>query len=79
MRNILFTICIFFGSFSSAVLRCAVLQNPADGSVQVSGNTVGSQAIYTCNPGFILSQDVTRTCLETEVWSGVNPECRGIE
>ena len=79
MRNILLQFAFAFGSFSSAVLQCAVLQNPADGSVQVSGNTVGSQAIYTCNPGFILSQDVTRTCLETEVWSGVNPECGGIE
>ena len=54
---------------------CLALSNPANGQVSVTGRTSGSTAIYTCNTGYKLTGDQTRTCLSTGTWSGQEPTC----
>ena len=34
-------------------------------------------ANYTCNTGYTLSGDTTRTCGSDRVWSGSDPTCNG--
>ena len=47
------------------------------GSVEFTGLTPGSEAVYqfTCQEGFGLEGDTTRTCLEDLKWSGETPQC----
>ena len=62
------------------VIDCGDLDNPSNGQVALSGTSVGSLAIYTCNRGFQINGNTifTRVCLEsTEMWSGSNPTCGG--
>ncbi|KAH7985636.1 hypothetical protein HPB49_026337 [Dermacentor silvarum] len=44
-----------------------------------NGRTVqGSQLIYTCDPGYILEGNDTRTCLEDARWGGQQPHCQPV-
>ena len=43
----------------------------------MSGRTPGSQASYSCRPGFSLSGVVIRTCQSTGIWSFDPPVCVG--
>ena len=54
---------------------CPTLDDPANGNLVLSGNTVGETADYTCNTGFILEGDSTLTCGEDGQWSGSPPVC----
>lgn len=63
-------------SFSIAAVRCRRLNNPSDGSVSLSGTTVGSTATYSCNDGFTLQGQSTRTCQSNSQWSGSAPTCQ---
>ena len=56
---------------------CSKLSSPAYGSVTWTGLTCGSTATYTCDSGYQLSGDQSRTCLSTGVWSGQEPTCTG--
>lgn len=56
---------------------CGSLDNPEDGQVSLTGITVGSKAIYSCNKGFILAGDSRRVCQISGKWSGEAPVCRG--
>ena len=51
------------------------MSNPDNGEVNMTAIVNGSTAIYTCDSGFQLSGDDTRTCLNTGVWSGQKPIC----
>ena len=53
--------------------ECEVLSNPANGQV----NIIDSTATYTCDSGYELIGDDTRTC-EDGVWTGEEPTCIGI-
>ena len=44
-----------------------------------AGNTPGSIATYTCDPGFNLSDDTPRTCENDGTWTGSDPVCQGEE
>lgn len=56
-------------------MRCDVLDFPENGLVDQQGNEVGSTAIYSCIPGFLLTGDNIRTCLISGEWSGDPPTC----
>ena len=55
---------------------CGPLDAPNDGSVSISGTIVGSTATYTCNDGFRLQGQSTRTCQTNGEWSGSAPICQ---
>ena len=50
-----------------------MLSNPANGQVII----IGSTATYTCDSGYELIGDDTRTC-EDGVWTGQEPTCSSI-
>ena len=61
------------------VVDCGSLTAPANGSVtHTSGTTFGQTATYTCNTGYNLVGDSTRTCQATGEWSGSAPTCQGM-
>lgn len=56
---------------------CRVLEAPENGQVQLSGTSVGSQAFYSCNKGFLLVGDRVRVCKAEGEWSNQAPVCQG--
>ena len=59
-------------------MNCGNLTDPANGSVtHISGTTFGQTATYSCNTGYNLVENSTRTCQATGVWSGSAPICQG--
>lgn len=61
--------------FSSA-RECGTLKNPQYGQVVLTGTTFGSTATYSCNTGFILVGERTRTCQASGEWSGRAATCQ---
>ena len=59
-------------------MNCGTLPNPANGQVNTTGTTFGQTATYSCNTGYNLVGDSTRTCQATGVWSGSAPTCQGM-
>ena len=60
-------------------MNCGTLTNPTNGSVNhTAGTTYGQAATYSCNTGYNLVGDNTRTCEATGVWSGSTPTCQGM-
>ena len=58
---------------------CGSLTDPGNGSVTLTvGTTSGQTATYSCNTGYNLVGDSTRTCQATGNWSGSAPTCQGI-
>ena len=61
------------------VVDCRSLNDPANGSVTyTSGTTFGQTATYSCETGYNLVGDSTRTCQATGNWSGSAPACQGM-
>ena len=61
------------------VVDCGVLTNPANGQVShPTGTTFGKTAMYSCNTGYNLMGDNTRTCQATGKWSGSEPTCQSM-
>ena len=58
------------------VIDCGELDDPDYGQVKFISTTVGSEAIYSCNRGFILVGKDIRECLINGVWSGQAPTCK---
>lgn len=59
---------------------CGSLRNPDNGQVTIpAGTTAGAQASYSCLTGFTLVGAVTRTCLATGAWSGLEPTCTEVD
>ena len=57
---------------------CRALINPANGQViHTAGTTYGQTATYSCNTGYNLAGNSTRTCLATGRWSSSVPTCQG--
>ncbi|CAI8000476.1 Sushi, von Willebrand factor type A, EGF and pentraxin domain-containing protein 1, partial [Geodia barretti] len=55
------------------------LSPPQNGRVSVIAQTVDSIAIYSCNEGFSLEGEATRTCIDIGeglvIWTGQEPTC----
>ena len=62
-------------TFFYTAIDCGVLRNPVNGRVQLPRTVVGSQAVYSCDMGFVLIGDDTRTCGLDGQWSGSQPSC----
>ena len=60
-----------------AGIKCSnPLTAPHKGSVEYNSTIVGSEARYSCLPGYqLLLGDSIRTCLPGGEWSGVAPCC----
>ena len=56
---------------------CPPLAAPENGKVEVSGQTRGSNATYSCNIGFELSGPETVQCTDEFLWSSDPPTCIG--
>ena len=54
---------------------CPTLSAPVNGSISLSGVTVGDMATYSCNEGFELVGNATRVCLDGGTWSGKDIVC----
>ena len=64
---------------SLTVVDCGNLTDPANGQVKhTSGTTFGENATYSCNTGYNLVGDMTRTCQATGNWSGSAPTCQSM-
>ena len=60
------------------VIQCPGLPNILNGAVDTSGGTnYKCTAVYTCNTGYALNGNITRTCQEDGMWSGSEPTCDG--
>ena len=58
------------------VVDCGTLTNPTNGQVSnTAGTTFGQTATYSCNTGYNLVGDSTRTCQAIGNWSGSVPTC----
>ena len=55
--------------------ECGTLKNPRYGQVVLTGTIFGSTATYSCNTGFILVGEQTRTCQANGKWSGRAATC----
>ena len=61
------------------VVDCGNLTDPDNGQVDLTaGTTFGQNATYSCNTGYNLVGDSTRTCQAEEDWSGSAPTCQGM-
>ena len=58
------------------VVDCGSLDDPTNGAVDTfSGTTFMMTATYTCNTGYNIVGDMTRTCQDAMLWSGAAPTC----
>jgi CUB/sushi domain-containing protein len=55
--------------------ECPTLEDIPNGSVDMTGVTVGSTATYTCNDNYQLMGASTRMCQPDGTWSGEEPMC----
>ena len=72
-------------------LTCEELSPPDNGEISLAlgpnslSHGLGSVATYSCDPGYTLVGETTRTCEDTNggtvttgTWSGTPPHCQGI-
>ena len=57
-------------------MDCGSLSDPTNGQVNFTTTTEGSVANYTCDTGYDLVGDTTRTCQNDGQWSGSEPTCQ---
>ena len=63
-------------SLTSAVVRCGVLPNQENGQVSIEDPPAyRTLANYTCDDGFLLMGESSRTCQLNGLWSGMPPLC----
>ena len=65
--------------FFLTVVDCGNLTHPANGQVDhTAGTLLGQNATYSCNTGYNLVGDSTRTCQAEGEWPGSAPTCQGM-
>lgn len=75
------------GQPPSCFLTCPTLIDPQNGTLEPYETNVGSEACYSCDEGFRVQGctstfrncTVCRTCDTNGEWSGIEPECEGME
>ena len=60
----------------TVAITCGPLRDPPNGRVSIAGNNVGSEARYSCNRGFVLRGEETRTCQANGEYDGQEPSCQ---
>lgn len=55
---------------------CPPLNDPDGGEITVNGFTTGDTAVYSCNGGFEMNGNTTRTCMSNSKWTGRPPTCQ---
>ena len=60
--------------YHTAGINCADLDNPMNGEVTLN-TTLNSQAYYSCNDGYCLNGNQSRTCQCGGNWTGTEPTC----
>ena len=64
---------------SLTAVDCGPLTDPANGIVNHTAGTTSEQtATYSCNTGYNLVGERTRTCQAEGNWSGNAPTCEGM-
>jgi hypothetical protein len=58
---------------------CPTLSDPDNGEVEVTGNSAGDEATYTCNTGYTLNGDKKLVCQNDGEWSAQPPLCTSNE
>ena len=61
--------------FLIVVIVCPNLIGPPNGQVNVGSFSFGGVAHYSCASGFTMSGSYSRSCQESEQWSGISPTC----
>ena len=56
---------------------CDILPDPENGFISSILPSIGGTAQYSCDLGFVLIGEATRTCSESLIWSGMAPTCEG--
>ena len=75
----MYQVTLILHDFSLTAVNCGNLPDPANGQVDhTAGTTMGQTATYSCNTGYNLVGDSTRTCQATREWSGSAPTCEGM-
>lgn len=59
------------------VISCGELPTPPNGRKIGTQHTFGASAIFSCNPGYVLSGSTVRECLLSGLWSGDETRCLG--
>ena len=59
-------------------MPCRIPNAPANGQLGVSGTNNRQTATYSCDTGYNLVGNSTRTCQAGGVWSGSEPTCQGV-
>ncbi len=54
------------------------MSDPRNGDVVITGVAVGSMATYTCDNGFELIGEQSRTCQPNGRWTDKDPICKGL-
>jgi len=55
---------------------CGPPENISDGAVHTpEGRTYNMVAVYSCLTGYNLTENITRQCTDTGLWSGDIPSC----
>ena len=68
-------LCLLF--HDTAITCNAPLTEPANGKINITCNTVGCMASYSCNNQSVLIGNSTTVCLSNGLWSGSSPVCQG--
>ncbi|XP_029694158.1 CUB and sushi domain-containing protein 3-like isoform X4 [Takifugu rubripes] len=57
------------------IISCGELPTPPNGKKIGTQHTFGASAIFSCNPGYVLSGSAVRECLLSGLWSGDEARC----
>lgn len=68
---------LFYPFHLVAVISCGDLPTPPNGKKIGTQTTFGASAIFSCNPGYVLTGSVVRECLLSGLWSGMETQCLG--